>query len=264
MALFVDQLGDELELEQPIKRIVSLVPSQTELLAYFELDEKVVGITKFCIHPQEWFETKTRIGGTKSIDIQKVKALSPDLIIGNKEENTFEDIVALREVAPVWMSDINTIDDAIEMIKSLGEICGEKDKSTILIEQIQGNFNDLTKFVKKQFQTPLSALYFIWKNPDYVAGKNTYIDSMLSSCGFVNATSIDRYPEIIDLDLDPDVIFLSTEPFPFKDSDIADYEKRYPKAKVLIVDGEMFSWYGSRLEQSPTYFKKIIKENLLD
>ena len=104
MELFIDQLQSEIRLDRVPRRIVSLVPSQTELLYDLGLEDEVVGITKFCIHPNKWFSSKDRIGGTKSINIDQVKSLAPDLIIGNKEENTIEDIERLREIAPVWMS----------------------------------------------------------------------------------------------------------------------------------------------------------------
>ena len=104
------------------RRIVSLVPSQTELLYDLGLEERVVGITKFCIHPKEWYRSKVRIGGTKNVNFDKVKTLRPDLIIGNKEENFKEDIEALEEIAPVWMSDIFTLDDSLEMINQLGSV----------------------------------------------------------------------------------------------------------------------------------------------
>ena len=100
---FTDKLNRSITLFDKPLRIISLVPSQTELLYDLGLDEEVVGITKFCVHPDVWYRTKTRIGGTKTVNIEKVKSLSPTLIIANKEENTKSDIEALEKIAPVWI-----------------------------------------------------------------------------------------------------------------------------------------------------------------
>src|ERR1700722_20147309 len=102
---FTDQMGRTISVEWPVKRIISLVPSQTELLYSLGLADEVIGITKFCVHPKEWFHSKTRVGGTKKLDFEKIAALKPDLIIGNKEENEEVQIKQLMQDYPVWMSD---------------------------------------------------------------------------------------------------------------------------------------------------------------
>src|SRR5689334_14854456 len=129
MPVFKDQLGNEITLRSTPQRIISLVPSQTELLYDLGLDEEVIGITKFCVHPESWFRNKARVGGTKQINIQKVKELQPNLIIANKEENVKEQVDELRTVAPVWVSDINNLEDALEMIEAVGEIVGKTDEA---------------------------------------------------------------------------------------------------------------------------------------
>lgn len=251
----------KLELKHPPKRIISLVPSQTELLFVLGLSEEVIGITKFCIHPSEWFHTKTRIGGTKTVNIELVKSLKPDLIIANKEENTKEDIEQLRLIAPLWMSDIFTLEDALAMIQSIGDLTGKEANALSLINQISANFSQLPKLDNHPLK---KGAYFIWRDPYMVAGKNTFIDDMLKYCGLENCTFEERYPfwdstnEIV-----PEIILLSSEPYPFKQKHIEELEEMYPDAKVLLVDGELFSWYGSRLIHSPNYFtelKKIIFE----
>src|SRR5574343_630385 len=169
-----DQMNRTIRLEGIPRRIVSLVPSQTELLYDLGLNEEVVGITKFCIYPEEWFNSKNRVGGTKQVNIEKVRALQPDLIIGNKEENTVEDIEALEKIAPVWMSDIYTYEDAIEMISLLGNVLGRENESTNICAEIEHQFKKLLLVDSKK------VLYFIWKDPDYMAGKSTFIDAMLT------------------------------------------------------------------------------------
>jgi len=253
-------MNREVRLEQSPERIVSLVPSQTELLHALGLDDRVVGITKFCLHPEEWCRNKPRVGGTKSVNFQKVKELAPDLIIGNKEENERSDIKALESDYPVWMSDIFNLEDSLKMIRQVGELTRTANQAEQLIADIQNAFNDLDLWVAKNIQEPLSVAYFIWNDPGYCAGQNTFIDAMLQRCGLQNYMKEGRYPEFAESEKQPDLIFLSSEPFPFKDKHIQGYQTQFPDAKVVLVDGEMFSWYGSRLTLAPTYFKSLLEE----
>lgn len=253
-----DQMNTEIRLENTPRRIISLVPSQTELLFDLGLENEVIGITKFCIHPDAWFRTKTRIGGTKTVNLEQVKKLQPDLIIGNKEENSEEDIRELRKIAPVWMSDIYTLSDALNMISSLGEICDRSEQANALCAEIKTNFAELKTSLLPN-DSPKSVAYYIWKDPNMLSGKQTFIDAMLEECGLVNVTSEPRYPQE-DALLKPDCIFLSTEPYPFKEEHCEEFRARFPNAKVLVVDGEFFSWYGSRLRSAPNYFKSLLEQ----
>jgi ABC-type Fe3+-hydroxamate transport system substrate-binding protein len=232
---------------------VSLVPSQTELLAYLGLENNVVGITKFCIHPREWYHTKRRIGGTKNLKIQEIIELKPDLIIGNKEENTKLDIESLADRFPVWMSDVNSVDDALIMIKEIGELTNTVQKATKLSQEINQNFQSLSRIGNNR-----KVLYCIWDDPTMTAGRETYIHSILSKIGFVNVIEQSRYPAITaDIDLQPEVVLLSSEPFPFTDNHVKKYQNIFPNADVQLVDGEMFSWYGSRMLEAIAYFEKL-------
>ena len=253
--IFVDQMGRSVDVPISPKRIVSLVPSQTELLHYFGLENEVVGITKFCIHPDSWFKSKTRIGGTKQLKIDEIIALKPDLIIGNKEENTKDDIEKLEQNGlSVLMSDINSFDEALEMIEQVGLICGKEFEATKLTAAITQRFNEISSIGKGR-----SVLYFIWDEPSFVVGKNTFINSMIEKIGFVNACDLTRYPNLSELpNSNPDLIFLSSEPFPFTDQHIQKYQKLFPNAKIILVDGEMFSWYGSRMLEAVRYFGKLM------
>ncbi len=258
----IDQLHSTIRLVSTPRRIVSLVPSQSQLLHAFGLENEVVGITKFCISPDEWFQTKTRVGGTKSVHLAKVRALKPDLIIGNKEENTKEDIEALRTIAPVWMSDIYNLEDALNMIGSLGHLVGKVNEAAFIQNQIRTAFEGLHDFARSHPTLGKSVLYFIWNDPDFVAGKSTFIDALLTACGLVNACNEDRYPEA-NPSIQPDFIFLSSEPFPFEEKHIERFQDQYPLSKIVLVDGEMFSWYGSKLMEAPNYFQALLK-SLLD
>jgi ABC-type Fe3+-hydroxamate transport system substrate-binding protein len=261
MQEFIDQLERNVVLEKIPGRIISLVPSQTELLADLGLENEVVGITKFCIHPDNWFRNKTRIGGTKQFNFEKIKALEPDLIIGNKEENEKEQIETLMENFPVWMSDIKSLADACEMIRNVGQLTGKKEKAEILATEIEFRFD---QFEKKRKGFPEKRVaYFIWKNPWMTAGNETFIDQMLQTCGWKNVFSEQpgRYPEITMEDLkaeNPELILLSSEPYPFKEKHIEELRGICPEAKIILVDGELFSWYGSRLLKSPDYFFDLL------
>jgi ABC-type Fe3+-hydroxamate transport system substrate-binding protein len=252
--IFKDQIGQELELQVPVKRIVSLVPSQTELLHALGLEDEVVGLTKFCIHPEKWWREKKRVGGTKNVSIEKVRELKPDLVIGNKEENFRENIEELKEIVPVWMSDISNLKEALAMISDIGEITGKSLRANEIIQDIQTNFSRI-----KKLENSPKVLYFIWKKPWMCAGKDTFIDHMLTLCGFDNAATMNRYPTIEEKEF-PDVeyVFLSSEPYPFKEKDVLEMKEFFPNAKIIIVDGEYFSWYGSRLIGAPEYLNRLI------
>jgi ABC-type Fe3+-hydroxamate transport system substrate-binding protein len=238
------------------RRIVSLVPSQTELLFDLGLGDRVVGITKFCIHPEVWFREKTRVGGTKSVDFKKISQLAPDLIIGNKEENTQSDIEALESLYPVWMSDIKTLDDAKTMIREVGEITRTGSAANQLV------FNIEQEFAKLQTSSRKRALYLIWKNPFMGVARDTFIHQMMVQAGFENVLEDERgrYPELTAEQieqLDPEYILLSSEPFPFSGKHSEEVREQFPLRKIVELDGEMFSWYGSRLRLSPLYFKRL-------
>jgi len=242
MPEFSDQLGNLVSIPRNPQRIISLVPSITEFLYAIGLGDRVVAITKFCIYPDEWYISKPRIGGTKTPDIDKIKAIKPDLIIGNKEENRQEDIAALGEFASVWMSDVNSIQDMYSMLTSLGEILGLAEESLGWITRWKTYFDE--NKIKGQGK---KALYFIWKAPEMVVGKDTYIDAYMKAIGYANCVEMGRYPMLSDLDeLNPDVVLLSTEPFPFKETDFGYFQERFPKARIELVSGEEFSWYGVR------------------
>jgi ABC-type Fe3+-hydroxamate transport system substrate-binding protein len=256
MPVYKDQMNRAVELSSTPKRIISIVPSQTELLFDLGLDEEIIGITKFCIHPANKVKQKLKIGGTKALNIKLIKGLKPDLIIGNKEENEQGQIEELMESFPVWMSDIANLDGAVDMIRQVGKLTGKDTEAEKLTKSILANFDGL--HVKT---TGLRVAYLIWRKPFIVAGKGTFIDDMLKRCGLSNAFDLDRYPEVFPaqiVEANPDVVFLSSEPYPFNERHITEFKALVPHANIQLVDGELFSWYGSRLLQAPVYFKQLI------
>ncbi|MFD2933568.1 helical backbone metal receptor [Spirosoma flavum] len=240
------------------KRIISLVPSQTELLFDLGLEEEIVGVTKFCIHPANKVENKALVGGTKTLDINRIHALKPDLILANKEENTRGQIDDLQRHYPVHITDIATLPDALAMIREVGNLVGRVQESDKLAQQIESLLLPcLSSFT-------LSVAYLIWRKTYMVAASGTFIHAMLDVAGFRNAFADQlRYPEVTPDDLQkvqPDLIFLSSEPYPFTKKHINELQEICPSSQVLLVDGEMFSWYGSRLLRASAYFMNLRNE----
>lgn len=252
--IVVDQMGSQVEIKFPPQRIVSLVPSQTELLHSLGLEKEVIGITKFCVHPPHWRNEKRIVGGTKKLNPETIDDLKPDLIIGNKEENEKTVVELLKQKYPVWMSDVVTLEDAYQMIQMLGELCDRQDRAYQIVDQVKGAFANLSKSAG-------SVLYLIWMNPWMAAASGTFIHAMLSVIGLVNVlASQSRYPELtqpIMKTLHPDYVFLSSEPYPFEQKHIDSIQSIFPQAKVILVNGEYFSWYGSRLIKAPDYFNSL-------
>lgn len=261
MPVFTDQMGRIMEIPEFPRRIISLVPSQTELLFTLGLEERVAGVTKFCVHPDHWRKEKKIIGGTKNFHLERIKELQPDLIIGNKEENYREGIEALEREYPVWMSDIFTPEDALNMIRTIGHITGTEEKAAEIARQTEDSFKQLIPLPE------LRGLYFIWRKPFMAAGGNTFIDDMLKRFGIKNLlTGEERYPEVTEekiRQLNPEIIFLSSEPYPFGEKHLREIKNLCPEAEVFLVDGEMFSWYGSRLLLAVPYFRNLQEEIIL-
>lgn len=238
-------LGPKLDHSHVPKRIVSLVPSLTETLIDLGLGERLVGRTRFCIHPTEAVRRIERIGGTKDFSVERILKLKPDLIIGSQEENHKEGIEALQAHLPVWMSTIDSVDSALEHISQLGEVTGTAEKAHQMTQAIDKAWTDIPRFPSSK-----RVAYFIWKNPWMIAGKGTYIDSVLERLGCTNASSMERYPEIrIEQFITdpPDLFLFSSEPFPFKKEHWSAWRAAFPKAHFRLVNGENFSWYGSRM-----------------
>ncbi|MDO3625319.1 ABC transporter substrate-binding protein [Mucilaginibacter sp. BT774] len=256
MPLYTDQMNRMVDIPSPPKRIISIVPSQTELLFDLGLEEEIIGVTKFCIHPADKVKRKLKVGGTKKLNINQIKKLNPDLIIGNKEENEKDQIEELMEHFPVWMSDISNLGDAVSMIRKVGELVGREEKADLMAATVSDSFDNL-----KIKSSSLKVAYLIWRKPYIVAGKGTFIDDMLKKCGLKNAFEQERYPEVFPaqiVEANPDLVLLSSEPYPFTDRHITEFQALVPDSNIQLVDGELFSWYGSRLLQAPEYFKQLI------
>lgn len=256
---FTDQMNRQVEIPENPARIISLVPSQTELLFDLGLDREICGITRFCIHPHDKVNGVAKIGGTKQFDIEKIKSLQPHLIIGNREENYREGIEELEKHFPVWMSDIYTLGDSLDMMRRVGQLVNRAQQAEILASEINTGFSTFQSTLQHK-----KAAYFIWRKPYMVAAGNTFIHHLLGVLGVTNVFGTStRYPEVTLQQLaasQPDYIFLSSEPYRFTEKHYDEFSAACPGAKVLLVDGELFSWYGSRLRYTPGYFKQLQKQ----
>ena len=251
-----DQLQRKIVLNGIPQRVVSLVPSQTELLIDLGLEENLAGITKFCVHPEYLRKTKMIVGGTKQVHFEKIAELRPDLILCNKEENTPEMVEALEKIAPVHVSDINEIDDAYAMMLQYGQIFKREELAKTMVKSIKKKISVLEEIKKGK---PVKRVaYLIWKEPLMVVGKNTFIDTLLQLNNLENVYSEDRYPITNPEELkakNPDLILLSSEPYPFSEKHFEFFIDS--GAELKLVDGEYFSWYGSRLIKAMDYFKTL-------
>jgi ABC-type Fe3+-hydroxamate transport system substrate-binding protein len=252
-----DARGRTITLDAPPRCIVSLVPSQTELLAHLGLEARVAGLTRFCERPEGWRSEKTIVGGTKQVNLDVVRDLDPDLILANHEENTAEDVAALDEIAPVFVTDVKTVEDALSMIRTVGILTDTSDRTSTLAGRIIARFEALPDL------PPLRAAYLIWREPYMTVGGDTFIHDVMRWGGLENAyVDQARYPEVTPQALAEnglDVVLCSSEPFPFheKDQFTADLEDALPNTPVEIVDGQPFSWYGPRLLDTPAYLRDL-------
>ncbi len=257
MKHFHDQTGKLIFIPSPPLRIISIVPSQTELLYSLGLDAEVVGITKFCVHPPQWHQSKQKVGGTKQLKIELIRSLKPDLVIANKEENLKEQVLAIEAFCPVWTSDIQNLEDAYVMMECLGKITGRENRARILIDEIKKGFQSLV------WQQTKKAAYLIWQKPYMVAGGDTFIHHMMLQAGFENVFAERvRYPAVMIEELKSagcELLLLSSEPFPFRQKHADELSLQLPGTATLLVDGEIFSWYGSRMLYAPAFFRKIRK-----
>jgi ABC-type Fe3+-hydroxamate transport system substrate-binding protein len=243
-------------IKEPPKRIISLVPSQTEFLHAIGLEDEVIGITRFCVHPAHWRKEKGNIGGTKDVRLDRIHALKPDLIIANKEENVKEQVEALAKDFPVWVTDVVDVSSALSMMEEVGTLTNRIKNSAQIIEQVR---QSLAELAQQPFNA-VSAAYLIWKDPWMTVGGDTFIHDMMERAGLSNAFRSDtRYPVIELKELQercPEIVLLSSEPYPFKAKHVEELKRLLPKSKVVLVDGEAFSWYGSRMLYGARYLSE--------
>lgn len=235
-----DARGQVLRLARPPQRIVSLVPSTTESLFALGLGERVVGVTRFCEHPAEVKELP-KVGGTKDVDVERLLALKPDLVIGNVEENSAEIAEQVGAHFPLWMAFPKSVDDALQDLRDLGVICGVSATAEAWVGRIQGARDAVEK-------RAFSYLYLIWRKPWMAAGQDCFISALLAEFGGQNLAA-GRYPALTLEEMQtlaPERVLLSSEPFPFKEK----HRLELSGLETRLVDGALCSWHGVRLERA--------------
>ncbi|ETI69757.1 ABC transporter substrate-binding protein [Neobacillus vireti] len=256
--LVTDHLGRHVNLSAVPKRIISICPAITETLFALGLEKEIVGRTKYCIFPKEDVENVPIVGGTKEVNEETIRDLQPDLILAEKEENTKEIVHALEKIAPVFVLEVQKIDEAYRLIETLGLLTNREKQAKSLITTCKTSFPD------RSCKQNLNAAYVIWRKPYMVVGGTTYINDVLHTLGFRNPFGKEesRYPmvtkeELADANLD--VLLLASEPFPFQEKHLAEFQAFLPNTNIFLVDGEMF-WYGAKMVIAGAYLKKLTKK----
>lgn len=258
MIKVTDDLGTTLYFPLTPKKIVSLVPSLTETLVAAGLRSSLAGITKFCVHPKGLRQEIEVIGGTKNPRIDAIISIKPDVVFANKEENRLEDIAELKKHTQVYVTDISGHQDVVSFIHTLYLIFHSSE-----CKHLMNQIKNLSNYTNRK---KISTCYLIWKNPWMTIGKDTFIHHMMEKYGFKNVYETEvRYPEIslesIQV-LKPQIIMLSSEPYPFKEKDKLELLHYFPDTTIIRVDGEMFSWYGSRLLEADEYINDVYLNHL--
>lgn len=253
MIQVVDDRGVTVRLERPPQRIVSLVPSTTETLHALVGPERIVGVTRFCVHPQPWVGTVPKVGGTKDVDLERLAALEPDLVVGNIEENTRELAEAVEGRWPLYMAFPRTVDEALSDLRRLGELVGAPREAAEAVAAIAA--------ARVKPKASFRFLYLIWREPWMAAGSDTFISEMLGEVGGVNVVD-GRYPQVTALslaDLGADLVLLSSEPFPFTPRHVAELSELsgLPERRFHLVDGELCSWHGVRMAAGLRYLSDL-------
>jgi ABC-type Fe3+-hydroxamate transport system substrate-binding protein len=256
MAARVDASGVAVDLARPPRRIVSLVPSITETLCGLGLADALVGITVYCVEPRAVVGTKTRIGGEKNPDLEKIRGLEPDLVIANIEENLRDHVETLRSWSiPVWVTYPRTVAEGIRLIADLGSVTGTEARASTMVGEIEPLYERVLNTAARR--RPVAVFYPIWRGPYMTINRDTYIHDMLRVCGGRNvfADRSERYPTVT---LDevaaqrPAVILLPDEPFRFRRAHLADFAgyadvPAVRDGRIHLVDGKPFSWHGPRI-----------------
>lgn len=246
-------------------RIVSLCPSLTELVFDLGHGDELVGRTKFCVHPADRVGTVEKVGGTKNPKLERIIELTPDLVLLNEEENRREDAEALRAAGvPCHVSFPHTALDTAAMVRSIAEAIDATREGERIARDIEARHTRVVTSAADR--EPVSYAYMIWREPWMTVNADTFVSALLGDAGGRNvfATLGDRYPAITAAELAaaaPDVVLLSTEPFPFKPSHADELAglTGLDRHRFEIVDGELLSWHGSRTPAGIDYAEQVIE-----
>jgi ABC-type Fe3+-hydroxamate transport system substrate-binding protein len=259
VSVLVDASGVALALGRPPRRIVSLIPSITETLCHLGLADVLVGVTVYCVEPRAMVRGKTRIGGEKDPDLDAIRALAPDLVVANIEENVRGHIETLRAWGiPVWVTYPRTVTEGLAMIRELGEVTGAGARAGALLAELEPLYARVRE--AGAGRRPVRVFYPIWRGPWMTIGQDTYIHDLLAVCGAANvfADAPERYPTLALEDMAarrPEVIILPDEPFRFRRAHLADFAPyadvpAVREGRIHLMDGKIFSWHGPRVGEA--------------
>lgn len=257
-------------------RIVSLVPSLTHMVCDFGLKSSVIGCTTFCIDPPDLRRTAVNIGGTKNPDLDKIASLKPTHILVNEEENKPEHILACEALAPTLRTFPKSPQDVPDLLRQVGTWLARGDEGESWACRVE---RGLMRLRERRQEAPLEKnkyLYMIWKEPYMAVSDDTYIAAMLRLIGLDNvAHHIVRYPTLTVPDMrerSPDIVFLSSEPYPFRERDILALKAQWSDASVPTgetrdnlpifrkIDGKLLSWYGTMTAQGLEYLANLFSD----
>jgi iron complex transport system substrate-binding protein len=247
-------------------RLLSLCPSLTELVFDLGRGEDLVGRTKFCVHPAGRVERVESVGGTKNPKIARIVELVPDLVLLNEEENRREDADALAAAGlRCHVSFPRDVGETARMVRDIGAVLDRPAEAERIAADVERRAARVREGAR---QAPaVRYAYVIWRNPWMVAGGDTFVTAMLALPGGVNvfADRAERYPTVTPEELaaaDPDVVLLSSEPFPFKEKHREELAAAtgLPRERMQFVDGEYLSWHGSRTPDGIDYAEGVIAE----
>ncbi|NIM20579.1 MAG: ABC transporter substrate-binding protein [Candidatus Latescibacteria bacterium] len=250
--------------QSPPGRIVSLVPSITETVVLLGADQRLVGITDYCVHPEDALADIPRVGGTKNPDVPDILSLEPDVVLANKEENRKRDVEALEKQVPVFVTYPTTVRESLKTVRDLGTLLNAEDEAAKFTEECEGMMRSIAQDVT--VSKPLRTACMIWRDPWMAVGPNTYASDLLKALGFENVygSRKDRYPVTSLEELAerrPDVILLPNEPYEFDEGDksfVEDFvNERGVSAMILLLMGSHLTWFGSRTLAALEYLLDI-------
>lgn len=229
-------------------RIISLVPSLSETLVDLGLRSSLVGCTQFCVEPKDLHRTAQVIGGTKDFSLEKIRALNPTHILANQEENPKELVLELQKEFPLLLTFPKSPFDVPSMLIDIGQFL-----SLSFAEPAADLENVMRQEPKPQVGETF--LYFIWREPYMVVGRDTYISRFLETFGYRNAYEGDqRYPALSEAEialLRPQTVLFSTEPYPFRKRDAKRLREAWPDCpEIFKIDGRLMSWYGTMTKEA--------------
>ncbi len=267
VASLVDAVGTQHKPAEGDFKIACLVPSITELLFDLNLGKRVVARTGYCIHPEKFVKTIPKVGGTKQINFKKLKKLAPSHIVLNLEENTKECALTLKEFIPnLVVTHPTKFEDNFLLFELIGGVFNEKQSAVNLAAELKAQIAK-SDFRLHPERTQLNVLYLIWKDPWMSVAPTTYIADVLKQVNFlqIGLPSEREYPTV-DFSLvdwaNVDAVLLSTEPYSFSAEDQRNLKEQLESLTskaipVVIVDGELMSWYGSRSLKTPAYLNQL-------